>query len=110
MNDNIFEKIVDKLFSGSFSMLVLIGSTYCMIILSCVYLTAKGKIATNDFLLLVGGLGTVFMALWKDYLGVKKDQPTNGGIKNGKETNGNGNPVVSDPSKGGVSQPEPNIK
>lgn len=94
MNDNIFEKIVDKLFSGSFSMLVLIGSTYCIIMLGCVYLAAKGKIPMNEFLILVGGLSTTFMACWKDYLGGKKEQQTTNGGKNGQENGSNGSSVV----------------
>lgn len=72
MNESIIEKVVDKVFSGSFSMLVLVGSTYCIIILSCIYLMAKGRIDAKDFFLVVSGTGTVFMALWKDYNNLPK--------------------------------------
>ena len=108
MNDNIFEKIVDKIFSGSFSMLVLVGATYCIIMLACVWLAAKGKIPMNEFLILIGGLGTTFMALWKDYTGTKQNQ-TNGKAKEGEingttktttnNNNGSNGPVASDDIK-----------
>ena len=76
----LLERIVDKLFSGSFSMLVMIGWTYCVIMIGSLYMAIKGKLPVDTFLGMVAGLSGVFMALWKDYL----TKPTNGGNGNVK--------------------------
>lgn len=98
MNQDILGKIIDKVFSGSFSMLVLVGITYCIIMISCVYLAARGKIPMNDFLILVAGLGTTFMALWKDYTGSSKTTTTNtnGGGGNVTKTDSSTNNIITD--------------
>lgn len=89
---NLMERVIDKLFSGSFSLLVMFGLTYCFVITCCIYLAFKGKIEPKDFLLIVGGLGTAVMAMWKDYLALKKDE----NIKiNGDGNKGDQNEKVS---------------
>lgn len=94
MNENILNKIIDKVFSGSFSLLVMFGSTYCTVILLCTYLAAKGKIPINEYLILVAGMTGTLTMFWKDYNQIKKDQPTNGGNGNGQKID-NGHSTAS---------------
>lgn len=99
-NYNILERVVDKLFSGSFSLLIMFGITYCLVIMCCVYMVLKGKIESGDFLILVGGLSGTLMAFWKDYIALKKEEGTkiNGdgekGDKDEKIDPNGGNPAT----------------
>jgi len=95
-NYNIIERIVDKLFSGSFSVLIMVGVTYCVVVMCCVYLTLKGRLDPKDFLLIVGGLSTVLMALWKDYMALKKEDGPKINGENKKEIEYNSGTIKSE--------------
>lgn len=57
-----------KIFSGRYLVLVMLTTTYCIIMIGCLYLAAVGKVPMDFFQgLVTGGLGATLMAVWKDY-------------------------------------------
>lgn len=71
----IIEKIIDKLMSGRYSMLVLFGLTLCVIATISLYLLIKGRIEKETFMTIVAIVATNFTMMWKDYMQVN---PKNG--------------------------------
>lgn len=64
----LLSKIVDKLFSGKFALLVMVGITYCMSVYLLAYLVIKGKVDGEKFIIFAGGFGTLLGMMWKDYV------------------------------------------
>lgn len=64
----IMKMAVEKLLGGRYLVLLMLTSTYCFIMIGCLYLATVGKIDMQFFQgLVTGGLGATLMAVWKDY-------------------------------------------
>lgn len=63
----ILDKIIEKLFSGKFALLVMVGGTYCILLFCVVWLVAKNKVEAKELVGLIGGVSAILVMLWKDF-------------------------------------------
>lgn len=78
---DIISKIIDKLFSGKFALLVMVGFTYSILLYCCVWLVFKGKIEGKELIGLIGGVSAILVMLWKDYCHTNGDSVKSPEIK-----------------------------
>jgi len=57
-----------KMLSGRYGMLMMIGTTYCLVILGCLFLVVIDKIEDEFFKGLIIGLAGNVSTFWKDYI------------------------------------------
>lgn len=69
----ILNKIIDKLFSGKFALLILVGSTYSLLLFCVSFLVFKGKIEGDKLIGLIGGVSAVLVMMWKDFVHANGD-------------------------------------
>lgn len=68
------ERVIDKLFSGSFSVLVMFCINLCIFSSVCLFLVWKGKLETKYIETIFTALMVLMSTCWKDYLHEKKDE------------------------------------
>ena len=84
-NYSLLERVVDKIFSGSFSVLIMIAINICFFNLLCLYLVAKGKLEPKYIEIIFPATIGLLTMMWKDYIHAKSEDKI--------KINGDGNKV-----------------